>query len=174
MQIASHSKEAFLESLAHQTAQRAEIDVQEMLKAFDSVPMESFKVAELNNVVSFSIEQLALWRAKWLFSSVAAPNVQARDQSARWEATTEAFIKCLADLAPAVGDPLKEKRDTVIIQYLLKEKLRRDGDNKLLSFRAWSLSKLAQITYRIGLSNLARGLQARALFPPGTMGRAGA
>jgi hypothetical protein len=174
MQIASTSKEAFLESLVHLTTERVEVDVQEMAEALKSVPTENFAASEWQSVVEFSIGQLAVWRAQWLFSSAGAPNAMARDQSARWDATTDVFISSLAQQIPAVGEPLQRKKNLLVVEYLIRQKLQRDGNGAVPRFKSWALSTLARIMYRIGFSSIAQGLQTRALFPPGTMGRIGA
>lgn len=174
MLIASQSKAVFLESLTQLTKEGVEVTHEEMMRALQSVPSDSFQVSECHSVVDFALAQLANWRAKWLFSSAQASDTLARGESDGWDRISDVLIGELAAKIPAVGEPLVRKKNLLIVQYLIQRRLQTGGNH--VGARVWSsaLSKLAIFLNRLGCSGIARWLQTRAVFPPDTVGRTGA
>jgi hypothetical protein len=144
-----------------------------MANALKSVPDQNFTAQEWQRVVSFCMQQVALWQCEWLFSPVNAPDTNAKAESDGWEQLWNVFSKVLIEQVPSVAESLRQQKELVVVQRQIQRKLKLDQGSQIAAFKAGLLGGLARTLSRIGFSRAARFVMSRSLYPAGTMGRAG-
>jgi hypothetical protein len=80
----------------------------------------------------------------------------------------DTLSKALTDKVPEVKEQLQRKKDLLTAQYLLEQKLLDRGDTLASS----AMGRLALTLNSLGLRGAAHWLYKRALYPPGSVGRA--
>ncbi|MFI4922595.1 MAG: hypothetical protein ACHP6J_02645 [Burkholderiales bacterium] len=165
------SKTEFLASLERLTTEATSISHDEMVAAFKSVPDNNVTAAEWYKLVDFAVDQIGQWQVKWLFSSAQAPDTIAQTEADAWERLRDVFSKALVEIVPGIEGELRHKKDLVIAQRLLEWKVQQDHGGRASKLASSVMSRLAITLNRFGCKGIAQRLYAKALYPPGTVGR---
>lgn len=172
LHLSLNSKAEFLASLARLTSEATALPHDEIVSAFKSVPENDFTSAEWYEVVEFALNQIGEWQVKWLFSPAQAPDTRAQTETDAWERLWDVFSQTLVDKVPEIKEQLRRKKDLLISQRLLQQKLQQDRGNPAAALAASMMGRLAIALNRLGCGGIARRLYKRALYPSGTVGRA--
>jgi hypothetical protein len=129
--------------------------------------------SELNQLVNFASDQVGIWQSEWVFSSSDFPDTSAKAESEQWEKLWEVSSNMLIEQVPEIKEQNDQKHQLNILRCHMSQRLLYNNKkpfNKLISV---CLSKISIALNNVGLKGIANHLYILALYPKGTVGRAG-
>ena len=158
-----------LASVRHLSASNAVIPCAEFqrLVELDNRP---FPPTEWLEVVRFASAQCAQWQVRWQFSAAASPDTQAADELEKWTHAYAGVLETLVDIVPDARESLERSHRLLAAQRALE---RAEKSRPVDRFLSALLSRLAILFGRVGMNEVAGRLYTIALYPKGTIGRAG-
>ena len=161
-----------LASLRQLSVSNAAITHAEFQRMVDREDRE-LALTEWHEVVTFASDQCAQWQVRWLFSPVASPDTRAAEELDRWRRAYVGYVEPFVERAPNVREPLEREHRLRAAQRALGRRLEESKGRPLDRWLSALLSKAAILLGRAGMRGVAGRLYATALYPKGTVGRAG-
>jgi hypothetical protein len=124
-------------------------------------------------VVDFASDQCARWQAQWLFSPAASPDTTAAQEFESWRQLYATCSAALVERVPDVKEHLGRQHSLTALQHALQLQIEHTKGRPIRRLSSAILSRTAILLRRVGMSDFAERLYARALYPEGTVGRAG-
>ena len=125
--------------------------------------------ADWSEVVSLASEQVARWNARLMFSPATSPDGEAAKELKLWEAAYAITSDALVEQVPGVRAAISERHQLRRAMLITERRLKHGQGQRLPGL----LSAAAHLANRVGLRHLAQRLMCRALYPKGSVGRAG-
>jgi len=144
---------------------------------FEHVPKELAKefgnatVSEWHKVVKFISDQLGLWGAEWLFSSVNSPNTVAEAEFRGWVIVSRACRNALVERVPGLRGEIEREHELTILRHTMERSINYNKTRWFQRFTALLVSWMSIQLNRIGFKKIGNELYAWSLYPPGTVGR---
>jgi hypothetical protein len=173
--ISTESKVAFLASLEELRARSVVVGFEYFNRTFQSLSGDDdFLLAEWKQVVAFCSDQANRWQVEWHFSPASAPDLHASKEFEAWLDMWRHFSTMMSDQVPELGPLLERQHNVNAGHYLIARKLQHDAGSPWARMTSSAMSTVAISLNKIGLRRIGRKLYKLALFPAGSVGRAGA
>ena len=130
-------------------------------------------INELNELIKISSNQVGIWEAAWLFSPANSPNTDAKQKSQQWRKQWETWFGMLLEQVPDAREQAERIHQLTILKHHMSKGFDYNRNKPLKRLFSAGLSQIAIIFNRIGLNDIANNLYILALYPKGTVGRAG-
>lgn len=126
-----------------------------------------------NEVVTLVSDHCAHWQTQWLFSPSLSPDTRAAEESDGWRRVYAACSGILIDRSPHLRETIDRLHRLRCLDHAIQRRMQLSGGR--IAERSYTalLSHAAILVGRVGLTRLAEHLYAMALYPKGTVGRAG-
>jgi hypothetical protein len=161
-------KNALLDLATSLSKERHGVPYRDFERVFRESTKEDITVDGWRKITGFTSDQLGFWESAWLFSRAHSPNLQAKSEMQGWKTVCE-----LKNKISEAADMIEEQHDLAVLKYSIKRAADYNESKPSRRFTAHVRSSLLIKLDEIGLRRVASRLYARALYPKGTVGRAG-
>ena len=160
-----------LRDLSSSNSRLPHMEFQRLLEATPEA--RELSLPHWKEVVDFASDQCARWQAQWLFSAAASPDTTAAQEFEGWRQLYATCSAALVEHVPDIREQICHKHSLTALQHALQQQLEHTKGRPIRRLCSAILSGTAILLRRVGMCHFAERLYARALYPEGTVGRAG-